>query len=157
STLGIAEPKTMEEVYPFLLALGVIEEYRRGGTAWVRSLATELDPIDVLHLDKQSAAEERACRGEMRFLAVASTIAEQFRAAGGRDARVTTSLVRLTRRTRRPVEELRLCLTGGVDAGILTCNQDVGALEEHRIFELTISTDDGEAVRDFTNQYRLAA
>ncbi len=73
----------MEEVYPFLLALGVIEEYRRGAVAWVRSLATDLDPIEVLRLDAQEAGEERACRGEMRFMPVAHMLAQLFRAAGG--------------------------------------------------------------------------
>ena len=156
TALGIAEPKTMEEVYPFLLALGVIEEYRRGAVAWVRSLATDLDPIDVLRLDAQEAGEERACRGEMRFLPVAHMLAQLFRAAGGRDARVATSLLRLARRAGVPVEQLRPCLTGGVDAGILICNQDLGTLQEHRIFELKISAG-GEAAQDFTSQYQLVA
>lgn len=155
STLGVAEPKTMGEVYPFLLGIGVIEEYRRGSTAWVRSMATELDPIDVLRLDEQRAAEERACRGEMRFMAIADTLAKQFQAAGGRHARVSTSLLRLTRLTRLPVQQLRPSLIGGVEAGILTCNQKLDALEEHRIFELRICPGSGEAVQAFISQYRL--
>ena len=157
STLGVAEPTKMEDAYPFLLALGVIEEYRIGSVAWVRSLATELDPIDVLRLDQHSAAEERACRGEMRFLPIAAALAAQFQALGGAQARMTTSLQRLSRRIRVPVEQLRLCLTGGLDAGILTCDQDLDALTEHRIFELRIATSRSDAVKDFTAQYGLAA
>lgn len=43
-----------------------------------------------------------------------------------------------------------------MDARILICDQDLGTSQEHRIFELRISAD-GEAARDFTNQYRLVA
>jgi len=157
STLGVAEPTVMEEVYPFLLGIGVIEEYPRGSAVWVRSMATELDPIDVLRLDERSAAEERACRAEMRFMAIADTLAKQFRAAGGRDAHVTTSLLRLTRLTRLPAQQLRPSLIGGVDAGILICNRDLDTLEEHRIFELRICPGFGEAVQAFTGEYRLTA
>ncbi len=142
---------------PFLLALGVIEEYRIGSEPWVRSLATELDPIDVLRLDQHSAAEERACRGEMRFLPIAAALAAQFQALGGAQARVTTSLHRLSARTRAPVGQLRLSLAGGLDAGTLTCDQDLAALPEHRIFELRIATGRSDAVKDFTTQYGLAA
>jgi hypothetical protein len=156
SALSIAEPKRIEEIYPFLLDLGVIEEYLRGANAWVRSLETEVDPIDVLRLDEQTAAKERACRGEMRFLAIEAKIAEQFRAAGGRDGRLTTSLLRLVRLARQPIEELRLRLAGGVDAGILTCNQDLGTLQEHRIFELRIASGTSDAAQHFIAQYHLA-
>jgi Family of unknown function (DUF6042) len=155
--LGIAEPKTTDDVYPFLLALGVIEEYKRGNLVWVRSLATELDPIDVLRLDDQTSAKERACRGELRFMPIEAIVAQRFRAAGGRDAHVTTSLLRLARLAGLSVEQLRLCLTGGVDAGILSCSQVLSTLEEHRIFELRIPASCSEAVQLFATRHRLAA
>lgn len=157
ATLGVAEPKTSDEVYPFLLALGLVEEYGRGGAVWVQSRATELDPIDVLRLDERAATDERACRAALRFLPIETAIAARFRAAGGRDGRVVTSLLRLAGLCRLPVEQLRTCLIGGLEAGVLTCNRELGALEEHRIFELRLSTTPGEDLENFTAQHGLAA